>query len=98
VIVVRARTRDAAVACPGCGTETARLHGYHDRTVADVPVGGRRVQVLVRARRLVSLIAAWRGEPLGVADAWVMRKGATRGPPRDVQNRGGTSTGLATGP
>jgi transposase len=52
VIVVRARTRDAAVACPGCGTETARVHGYHDRTAADVPVDGRRVQVRVRARRL----------------------------------------------
>jgi transposase len=52
VIVVRARTRDGAVACPGCGTETARVHGYHDRTAADVPVDGRRVQVRVRARRL----------------------------------------------
>ena len=28
VIVVRARTRDGAVACPGCGSETARVHGY----------------------------------------------------------------------
>ena len=36
VICVRARTRDAAVACPGCGTETARVHGYCERTV-----GGR---------------------------------------------------------
>jgi transposase len=52
VIVVQARTRNAAVACPGCGTETARVHGYHDRTAADVPVDGRRVQVRVRARRL----------------------------------------------
>jgi len=30
LIVVRARTRDGAVACPGCGTETSRVHGYHD--------------------------------------------------------------------
>ena len=52
VIVVRARTRNVAVACPGCGTETARVHGYHDRTAADVPVNGRRVLVRVRARRL----------------------------------------------
>jgi hypothetical protein len=36
VIGVRARTRDAAVACPGCGTETARVHGYCERTVAGV--------------------------------------------------------------
>jgi len=40
VIVVRAGTRDVAVTCPGCGTETARVHGYHDRTAADVPVDG----------------------------------------------------------
>ena len=52
VICVRARTRDGAVACPGCGTETARVHGYHERTAADVPVDGRRVLVRVRVRRM----------------------------------------------
>jgi len=29
------------------------VHGYHERTVADVPVDARRVQVVVRIRRLV---------------------------------------------
>jgi transposase len=52
VIVVRARTRDGAVACPGCGSETARVHGYYERTAADVPVDGRRVVVRVRVRRM----------------------------------------------
>ncbi len=52
VICVRARTRDGAVACPACGTETARVHGYHERTAADVPVDGRRVLVKVRIRRM----------------------------------------------
>jgi transposase len=52
VICVRARTRDGAVACPCCGTETARVHGYHERTAADVPVDGRRVLVKVRVRRM----------------------------------------------
>jgi hypothetical protein len=47
VICVRARTRDAAVACPNCGAPTVCVHGCHERTVADVPVDGRRV--LVRA-------------------------------------------------
>jgi hypothetical protein len=32
VIIVRARTREGAVACPGCGTQTGRVHGYHERT------------------------------------------------------------------
>ncbi len=51
VIVVRAGTRGGAVACPGCGAE-ARVHGYHERTVADVPVDGRRVVLKVRVRRM----------------------------------------------
>ena len=51
-IVVRARTRSEAVACPGCGAETSRVHGYHERTAADVPVDGRRVLVKVRVRRM----------------------------------------------
>jgi transposase len=52
VIVVRAVTPSEPVACPGCGSETARVHGYHERTPADVPVDGRRVLVKVRARRM----------------------------------------------
>jgi transposase len=51
-ILVQAKTRDGVVACPGCGTETARVHGYHERTAADVPAGGRRVLVKVRVRRM----------------------------------------------
>jgi transposase len=51
-IRVQARTRDGAVACPRCGTETMRVHGYHERTAADVPVDGRRVLVRVRVRRM----------------------------------------------
>ena len=30
---------------------TGRVHGYHERTAADVPVDGRRVLVQVRVRR-----------------------------------------------
>src|SRR5580693_6091014 len=51
-ICVRARTRHGAVACPGCGTETARVHEYRERTAADIPVDGRRVLVRVRVRRM----------------------------------------------
>jgi transposase len=51
-ICVRARTGDGAVACPGCGTETARVHEYRERTAADVPVDGRRVLVKVKVRRM----------------------------------------------
>ncbi|MEV8438679.1 transposase family protein [Actinosynnema sp. NPDC051121] len=41
VIVVRASTRGEEVACPSCGTPTGRVHAFHERVPADVPVGGR---------------------------------------------------------
>lgn len=50
---VTSRTRDVPVPCPVCGVPTGKVHGYHWRTVADVPVDGRRVVVRVRVRRLV---------------------------------------------
>lgn len=52
-VVVTARTRDVAVACPVRQTPTAKVHGYHRRTVTDVPVDGRPVVDHLRARRLV---------------------------------------------
>jgi hypothetical protein len=52
IIVVQAKTRAGAVACPGCGAETGRVHGYHERMAADVPADGRRVLVRVRVRRM----------------------------------------------
>ncbi|MEU5845391.1 ISL3 family transposase [Saccharopolyspora shandongensis] len=52
VIVVRAATRGGAVECPGCATPTTRLHAYHQRTPADVPLDGRRVLLRVRIRRM----------------------------------------------
>ncbi|WP_459254007.1 ISL3 family transposase [Streptomyces sp. NPDC059373] len=52
-VVISARTRDAAVPCPACRTPTAKVHGYHRRSVTDVPVDGRQVVVHLRVRRLV---------------------------------------------
>ncbi len=52
-IRVLARTRDVHFPCPMCGVPTGKVHGYHVRTVTDVPVDGRRVVVNVRVRRLV---------------------------------------------
>src|SRR4051794_41886632 len=52
VIRGRARTPGGAVACPGCGAKTARVHGYCVRIVADVPVDGRRLSLTVRVRRM----------------------------------------------
>jgi transposase len=52
-IIVWARTPLDTAACPACGASSGRVHGYHWRTVADIPVDGRRVMVRVRVRRLV---------------------------------------------
>ena len=52
VIVVRARTAAGPVACPRCGSLTGQVHGYYQRTVADLPADGRPVVVNVRVRRL----------------------------------------------
>jgi transposase len=54
-IVVLTRTPSGPAACPGCGAGSVRVHGYHRRTVADVPLDGRPVTVEVRVRRLVCL-------------------------------------------
>ena len=52
VIVVHASTRGGAVECPACGTLTRRVHAFHERMPADVPVDGRRVLLRVRVRRM----------------------------------------------
>jgi transposase len=51
-IIVRAQTADWPVPCPRCGGQTGLVHGYCERTVADVPADGRPVVVRVRVRRL----------------------------------------------
>ncbi|CAO5226536.1 ISL3 family transposase [Frankia sp. AgKG'84/4] len=53
LVRVRARTPDGPAGCPGCGAATSRVHGYHERTLADVAIDARRVLVVVRFRRLV---------------------------------------------
>jgi transposase len=52
-VVVRARTPGTTAVCPVCGASSGRVHGYHWRTVAGLPIDGRRVVVRVRVRRLV---------------------------------------------
>jgi transposase len=52
VVVVRASTKGDAVACPVCGTLTGRVHAFHERVPADVPIDGRRVLVRLRIRRM----------------------------------------------
>lgn len=55
-LVVRARTTPGPAVCSRCGEESEKIHSYHHRTLADVPVDGRVVIVRVRVRRLVCSI------------------------------------------
>ena len=57
VVVVRASTKGDVVACPVCGTLTGRVHAFHERVPADVPIDGRRVLVRLRIRRMRCLVA-----------------------------------------
>jgi hypothetical protein len=47
VIVVRARTASEPVPFPGRGALTGQVHGFHGRTVADVPADSCPVLVRV---------------------------------------------------
>ena len=49
VITVRA-TSDTSL-CPGCGAGSKRMHSRYRRRLADLPLAGRMVQLVVAARR-----------------------------------------------
>jgi hypothetical protein len=48
-IVVRP-TSQASI-CPGCATRSGRVHSRYRRRVADLPIAGRPVRLLIAARR-----------------------------------------------
>jgi transposase len=55
VVRVLARTQVRPVACPLCDQPTERVHAYHRRQIAALPVAGRGVVVDVQVRRLQCL-------------------------------------------
>ncbi|MGO4650035.1 ISL3 family transposase, partial [Nocardia sp. 2YAB30] len=52
VVCIRASALAAAVACVCCGYDATRVHSRYERYLADAPVGGRRLVVRLRVRRL----------------------------------------------
>ncbi|WP_425296940.1 ISL3 family transposase [Nocardia abscessus] len=82
-VAVRARTPGGPAICPGCGAESARVHGYYLRTVADVPLDGRPVVVRVRVRRLVcptrDCRSTFREQVPGVLERYQRRTGRLTG-------------------
>jgi transposase len=57
-IVIEARSGRDRVACPDCGTESARVHGRYHRRLADTALAGRQVVIRLQVRRLVCREAA----------------------------------------
>ena len=49
---VVARTGAGPLACRGCGAVSARVHDRYERRLADLPCGGRSVEVVLQVRRL----------------------------------------------
>jgi transposase len=45
----------AEAACPGCGCPSEHVHSQYQRTVNDVPCGGRKVVLQLRARKFFCL-------------------------------------------
>jgi transposase len=50
---VRVQTTTPQAACPRCGGGSRRVHAWHVRQLADLPVTGRRLVIELRVRRLV---------------------------------------------
>jgi hypothetical protein len=78
IVCVRARTVTAAVACPECRQPAQRVHAYHLRRLADIPVAGRGVVVELRVRRLVCQTRAcarrtFREQVPEIAQRWARR-------------------------
>jgi transposase len=48
---VWAQSQGTAVACPDCGTVSSAVHSRYQRRLADLPVGGRPVALLLAVRR-----------------------------------------------
>jgi transposase len=55
LVTFRVRARASGAACSGCARHSARIHARYQRQLADLPLGGRRVQVIVHIRRFKCL-------------------------------------------
>ena len=51
VALITIRAEEQASVCPGCGTQSRRVHSRYRRRLADLPIAGRAVRLLVLARR-----------------------------------------------
>lgn len=57
VVRIEARTSHLTATCPGCGTESGRVHARYVRRLADAAVGGQRMVIWLRVRRFACVAA-----------------------------------------
>jgi transposase len=50
-VAIVVRSAGSSNGCPSCGTVSARVHSRYRRRVADLPLSGRRVELVILARR-----------------------------------------------
>ena len=48
---------DAVGTCPRCQTPTSRVHSFYQRTLADLPMSGKRIKLQVRLRKFFCPLA-----------------------------------------
>ena len=48
---ITVRTSTSLAQCPSCGVETGRVHSRYRRRLADLPISGRSVRLMIVARR-----------------------------------------------
>ena len=58
VVRLGARTTAPEGVCPRCGGASRRVHAWHLRRLADLPVAGRSLVIELRVRRLVCQVSA----------------------------------------
>ncbi|MER7112766.1 ISL3 family transposase [Streptomyces sp. NPDC000229] len=54
-VVLRARSRTPSAQCPRCGESSGRVHGRYERRLADAPLGGLPVMIVLLIRRFKCL-------------------------------------------
>ena len=55
--LIEASAVGSSATCPGCGTESVRVHGRYHRSLRDTPLGGARVVIRLRIRRFLCATA-----------------------------------------
>ena len=54
-ISIQIELAQKAQVCPACGTATSRIHDYHNRTIRDLDLRGKRTTLQYRSRRYLCL-------------------------------------------